>query len=380
MSFAPHAIVDKNGDFYSINLYYFPSGGPDFQITKITSSGISSSSHLYPWDRDFDGCRYVCGKSPVFRSVAESEFSEGFHNCLCPCIAEEMDTCEDYIYVFTLLPPMRLAEYYRKGGSTYTPEFECPEGLLSFKIKKSDLQIEKWNLTGHRSLGDDCDCLWFGKQAPRIGYWGNASPRFGNYLAYCVHDKVVCLVVSAATKAGTDHLIYNKNLQFIEHGLGSADMGQEFKRFIYNEKSKNVWFTGLGAGYWFTFTKMDKNFRFYSGDVMPFYIWLESTAYGASTTSYQHDFFVLDHPTDETKKIFCVIGFKSAHMYTNLKSSFKWCSPYITWSTNYSVLYLQSMIGNTQEVYWRYDYRTAPSVYPKMHCIIQKKHEAMAQF
>ena len=54
-----------------------------------------------------------------------------------------MDTYEDYIYVFTLLPAMRLAEYYRKGGSTNTPEFECPEGLLSFKIKKSDLQIEK---------------------------------------------------------------------------------------------------------------------------------------------------------------------------------------------------------------------------------------------
>ena len=43
MSFAPHAVVDKNGDFYAINLYGFNDQGPKIQITKIDTHGF------YPW-------------------------------------------------------------------------------------------------------------------------------------------------------------------------------------------------------------------------------------------------------------------------------------------------------------------------------------------
>jgi len=342
-------MVDVDGTLYTIDLYGMDSTkGAKFILKKYTSnstgSSISSSStYYYPWTKCGDTVN--AGSTPNLHAYgyddeSAGEFKNKFHNCLQPCIAQELSpTKSEKLSVFFRTPPGR---YYG------LPNEISNEGILYQDFNKSNLQevshVLYW--TTDRSV------YWYG-----CGRWRRPNDSWqyamekGNYKAWKYGDKIHFDFIAAADpndQTSANFRVYNQynhswgsksSLNLNEVCGGISNLGICERYILDNDCIYSI----FHLGYTINLFRWNINSgtglqKLYTLSGM---IYLETTRWGHSMVPYDYDFFI-ETCADGTK-ILCRLIFGGGESYTCFTSSYNWSSTYCSWSVRNAALILQSL-------------------------------------
>lgn len=331
-SLVPSAMVDLDGVLYTVDLYGMGSQGPNFIIKKYTSnsdgSSISSSSmHYYPWDTS------NVGNTPYLDGYADDPdyFKDFFHNCLQPCIAQEMDTKRNFFAIFFRIPPPR---YF--GGS-------LAEGILyqDFSKEFTLSEIGKYHT-------DSESVYWFlrcrhRKQDPSYLY---AMER-GNYKAWrcgnCVH-----LDFLGNSAKDNSNVIWSHQYNGRWCDKTSLDTVREFDQFGVILCSRYIYDSGyiyslIGKGYDVHLYQWIKDSGTPVKKLMACtgIMFLEDTRWGHSECAYDYDFFI--ETGENGEKILCFLSFGGGGSYSSNTKSYYWSSTYCNWNECNAALLVQSL-------------------------------------
>ena len=328
-------MVDVDGTLYTIDLYGMDSTkGANFYIRKYTSnstgSSISSSStHYYPWNAS------NAGSTPILSNDDPSYFKFFFHNCLQPCIVQELSsTKSDYLGVYFRIPPER----YFNGGRA--------EGIWYQEFYKDDFSTRE--AVSYVNYSADHP-FWFNRCRYRElnDTWSYEMEK-GNYRAWKYDDKVHldfmdhAFQYADANRGDWVAHTYNNNTSscIFYHGTNSAKACFLCPRYIYD--SGNVYsLTSFGYELNLNRWTVDSDItvrKVFSRTPM---IYLENTSWGHSESPYDYDFFI-ETGADGTK-IFCFLAFGGGGSYTANSSNYNWSSTYCNWSLSYATLLLSSL-------------------------------------
>ena len=368
-SFAPSAMVDTNGDLYTITLFTFQTKeGPVFKISKYCNGSYSTSiSTFYPWEK-IPGITPQCLSEPSFDHSNFSDipvtideekkmFKDYIHNAFMPCLAQEIDGGSDYIYGFVYVPPTRLMNVQVDTKQYSGAEYGSTEGMLFFKIKKNGLV----NLTTTYTPHTKYRCFQYSRLFPRCVKHkidGEAiQPYFGNFAA-CYNSKTnnIHLYHGAdLTKTQDDYSPSNPNIchsVFSTSGICSGFTLADDR--IWQNLHINPRFVQCGDYSYFMCTNdgyipglfmqsiSNDSLWLKIKGVCP-YIYLDGGAVkgGWSFSRYNFDFLVLD-AGDEKNNIWCVLGFQGQNSYSGLTAAQGWSSTYCNFSYGNASLFIWS--------------------------------------
>lgn len=346
-------MVDVDGVLYTIDLYGMGSQGANFYIRKYTSStdgsSISSiSKNYYPWTKC--GNTVNAGSTPNLHAYgyddeSEGEFKNKFHNCLQPCIAQELSpTKSEKLSVFFRTPPGR---YYG------LPDEISNEGILYQDFNKSNLQ-ETSNVLYWSS---SANVYWYGwSRWRRFDDSYQYAMEKGNYKAWKYGDKIHLDFIARNCGTPTANEPYR---EFLQHQYNSSwgsrssikpyhwtDIQVIFlcPRYIYD--SGNV-YSLTGANYYPNLNAwtVDSDITVRKVCANTPMIYLETTRWGHSESPYDYDFFI-ETGADGTK-IFCFLAFGGGGSYTANSSNYNWSSTYCNWTLTYATLLLSSLPFST---------------------------------
>lgn len=360
-SFAPSAMVDSNGNLYTISLCEFNSSdGPCFEVRKYynVSTDIpnikSDSFTFYPWTEIDPDVKPQCTEKPAFNhssfsgiSVTEDTektyFKDYIHNAFLPCLAQEVDGGPDCLYGFIYIPTTRLMNIQVDKSQYEKAENGGTEGVLFFEISKdlSGMETDYIPQTTCRAFQYNYLRLY------AVNWNYKLQPQFGNFTAYYYGDKLylynLCNINNVGANAHyTYHSIFNTN--FNTNGTYSSSEINTTNGAQYNI-SANPKFIKIGD-YVYSMEMRDgytpylnmqsiKNGSVNLKSKCYKFLYLETTRQGHSSSLYHFDYHVFD--AGDNKRVWCVLGFQSSNQYSDLKDEGGWNGNYLYSNNNSSV-------------------------------------------
>lgn len=362
-SIVPSAMVDWQGNLYTITLHNFASSGPCFRWSKMTySNGAVSCTYIerWPWVWAY-GKDPALANEPYFGGSGGDEewFKRGFHNALSPCIVQELnDSYGTYLRMFYYIPNRRLTNSNYSNLSDF-------EGGYWVKPKKNNFNSIA------RKVGDNRD------DVNRLG-WNHVLPNWsvsrGKAFAHCpgnfqgfhyekspfyswifhpfVYDS------DEDENAGLHCIRYNSSTQ---QRKGASDIEADGKVGLNSAVTILPRFFKIGSyayyatvynGYWVYLRRISLNqsnndsvgtLETVGGTLLDCYI--ETHTRGHSHSPYSFDFFLLEgdgtpctsSSSSSTDKILCIFGLGGGGNYCLLQPNSYWSSTYVNWSYDYAV-------------------------------------------
>ena len=137
----PSAMVDCNGDLYTVTLWGFGVHGPAYKLSKLSyQNGVVNSNlshNYYPFYVAYGDESPNLDYEPYFEGYDGDQnfFKNCFHNVFQPCIMQELNAYSSHIIVFFHVPQVRYI------GAHWTSKPDQEGGLL-MKFKKDDFTVQ----------------------------------------------------------------------------------------------------------------------------------------------------------------------------------------------------------------------------------------------
>ena len=338
-SVVPSAMVDSNGDLYTITLNDMVTGnyGPKFLICKYTANGSSISqsafAHFYPWSKittiNMQGTPYLSGSSSD-----PGYFKRRIHNAFQPSISQQV-TSSGYIAIWFYVPPLRYA---------YASTSGIAEGIYYADFKKDNLAFSEGRLYSEANA-------YFINIAPFRRYNDSFTfdNEFGNYQGWQYESKVHLDFLATSTENTRDCRNWHQynsswstrsSYKVIDAAISEEGFQGSFLANRYILHNDYVYGIYSRFGYYLLLTKT----KFDSGDVtIKAYlnptIWVETFEHGGTESRYSYDFCMLE---DNGDLFFCPTALCAGGSHTALTSAYNWSSTYLSWTYTNTVLVLRS--------------------------------------
>lgn len=351
-SFAPSAMVDSNGDLYTISLLGFSSSnGPCFAIHKYVNGTFSKEiTTFHPWTK-IPGVTPDCKKEPAFNhsgfsdiSVTEDTektyFKDYIHNAFLPCLAQEVDGGSNYLYGFIYIPTTRLMGIQVKKTQYSGAENGGTEGVLFFKILKNNLSGMETNYIPQTT----CRAFQYNYLRLYAVNWSyKLQPQFGNFTAYYYGNKLylynLCNINNVgATSHYTYHSIFNTNGSYSSSEINTTNGAQynisanpkfiKIGNYVYSMEMRDGYTPFLNM------QSIDNGSVNLKSKCYKF-LYLETISQGHSSSLYHFDYHVFD--AGNNKRVWCVLGFQSSNTYSDLKAEEGWDAEHLYSNSNSSV-------------------------------------------
>ena len=381
-SIVPSAMVDWNGDLYTISLYEFKSYGPGFQVNKFHCSNgmIEKDGHVYHpfWDA-FDDKDPAIGYEPYFggNTYDACFFKNGFHNVLNPCIVQEVETpsaaSSIYIRIFHLIPAVRLI------GSHYTSRSDF-EGGFWMKFAKNNLSNRvNWRTDNRGRLNWTAPVINYGRSnvksfANHPGHYQGFHLESSPYRSWIFHAWCGDWNIAGSDAVNLDD--ENCGINCIRYSssqhykMGEADVTAQggaginstvtiLPRFI--KVGSYVYFGTIANGFWFFLRRITPNQADDDNvgtleQVGAFRTdcYVETTSRAHTWAPYGWDFCILEKDgspstasSSGSDKILCLFCLSGGGSYSSLTSGYNWSSTYVNWTLNYAAGVITSRYFNS---------------------------------
>ena len=274
----PSAMVDWNGDLYTVSLYNWGSNGPIFLLQKCSwSSGtlVVTSLEYTPWTYAYNKDSLSLGNRPIFTRCSEEEtwFKWGFHNALQPCIFQEVNASSVYVRVFHYIPNRGLII-----GDAYSDLADFEGGLI-LQLKKSDFTVNVVGKDNRTARGEGSNnFLWSdvlpnwsvvkGLKYPNyIGNFQGFALESSPYYSWLFHTYYTDAYPDGGDNTGASvHCIRYDSYEYNRNGVASigdiAWLNNNSTIAIYPRFIKvgdYVYCVARVAGYWFQLCRITPN-------------------------------------------------------------------------------------------------------------------------
>ena len=367
-SIVPSAMVDWNGDLYTVSLYGFGDSGPNFILYKFHYSDGNITKIYYRYGPFWDawGGNPRLENEPYFyalnwandagRIFDEGLFKEGFHNVLQPCIFQEIETPtvkqSDIVRVFNYIPTCRLA-------GSHCNSLVDNEGGIIMRFSKEGLTYQGKGIDDRNS---DNNLGW----GNVLGRWYNDSSMsfsncMGNFQGFHMETSpyymwLIHAVQDDPTRCGIHCIRYTSGFPPTRKGVASVvnigDIDRNTNNVIlprFFKIGNYVYFATIKIGWWFNLHRIMPN----QGDndsigtleevgVVVTDAYVETTSRAHSYAPYSWDFCILEEDgspctmesSASTGKILCTFFLGGGGNYIEMDSGHNWTSTYVNWTYN----------------------------------------------
>ena len=350
-SLVPSAMVDKDGDMFTVYPSYIGQRGLQLALGHYKSGKHAGTLLFYPWNRI--GTTVSNNQStPQYKNeVDKNLFSRAIHNILQPCLIQEVDYSNGYLYCCIYVPP---THYANATSDVY--------GLATYAFSKKPFSIQQTSFVTTDELKIDyqayrepyCKSYLLPPQKGNFqGFftpYGNQSQRI-EFFYFNVKKGIPSIYEQRITHGTSILWPYCQNIgpQYTSHNQQVGTRFIKVGSYVYGMFQVD--------GYYNYLMRISPNSSFFLKSCISLDIYLETQRWGSSGSPYPADFCLLekngtpctpdspDNTNAYTQKILVFFGLVGGGIYSFLATKeMGWTATYCNWQRNYTTGCLGSLL------------------------------------